>query len=263
MQKIKATFLILLVFFLVACQNNLEKKFLPEQEIKFSKNYFELLKNKNFEEALKPLNKKLKEKNETKKLLTKIAELFPKEKAKKIDLVGSSTFILNTNDKKIWSANITFQYAYDNLWLINNILLSRINDGKIIVNGVNVTPLHNSLENINKFSFLNKPFLNYLILFLAVLIPIFIIYTFIIFIRTPIKKHKWLWGFFILIGIIKFTLNWTTGYLHINLLSLNLLGSGFFYGNKFSPVFISIGLPIGAILFWLKKRKDNNTLDDE
>ena len=84
MQKIKATFLILLVFFLVACQNNLEKKFLPEQEIKFSKNYFELLKNKNFEEALKPLNKKLKEKNETKKLLTKIANYFLKKKLKKL-----------------------------------------------------------------------------------------------------------------------------------------------------------------------------------
>lgn len=255
MLKVKSLSLLFFILFFVGCQSYFEKSLLPEKEIEYSKEYFELLKMKNFEAVYKPLNDSLKTNENTKKQLLEIAELFPIEKVTKIDVIGSSIFISNMDNKKIWRANLSFQYTYSNSWLLTNINLTKVNDGELVVDGINVKPLRDSLESINKFSLEGKSFIQYLILLLSILIPLFIIFTFIVFIRTPMKKRKWLWGFFILIGLVKFTINWTTGALHINPLSFNLLGSGFFYGNAFAPVVISIGLPIGAILFWFKKKK--------
>lgn len=79
--------------------------------------------------------------------------------------------------------------------------------------------------------------------------PLIVLYSLISCIRTPMQKGKWLWIIFILIGVCQFSLNWTTGQLNINPLSINLFGLGVFSSSQYAPIFISLGIPLGAIVY--------------
>src|SRR5690606_22891732 len=128
-------------------------------------------------------------------------------------------------------------------------------DGKREIIGLNATPLAASLQEINGFSFKNADGTHYLFLAAATIIPVFIITTLVVCIRTKIARRKWLWVIFILLGVTSFSLNWTTGQTGVSPLSIQLLGVSATASSVYSPWIISVSLPIGAIVFWLRRRK--------
>ncbi len=77
----------------------------------------------------------------------------------------------------------------------------------------------------------------------------------IICIRTPVAKRKWLWILFVLVGIGAIGVNWTTGQFSFRVATLNLLGAAAVSAGPHAPWFISVGFPLGAIMFWVKRRK--------
>ncbi len=230
-------------------QKTMEEKLVPKEEVEFSKKYLSLFQAKNFEEISKPLNPKLKT-QDLYSHLERVANSFPPDPPKNIELVGSHTF--KSGDK--WQANITFQYQFPSSWLIASINLERIANGELIVNGVNVNPIKDSLENINRFTFKGKGPIHFLFLVLIFFLPVFIIFTFVVCLRTRIKKRKWLWAIFILLGYGQFSLNWTTGAGNVNPIHFQILGAGI-SGVKYAPWILSVSFPLGAILFWVKKRE--------
>jgi hypothetical protein len=131
--------------------------------------------------------------------------------------------------------------------------LERVGDGGLIVNGVNVNPIRDSLANINKFNFKGKGPIHFAILSLIVFLPVFIIFTFIVCLRTRIKRRKWLWAIFVLLGYGQFSFNWTTGAGGIKPFYVQLLGAGFMSAGKYAPWIFSISFPLGAILFWVRR----------
>ena len=231
-------------------QEKLLDKLTPHAEVEFSKKYFSFFQNQNYEAIEESIDNELKT-TDLRGRLEQIANLFPKELPKKIDLVGSHTFEMADKTQ----TNLTFQYEFSKNWLIANIVLERIDNGPVVVKGVSVNPIQDSLENINKFTLKNKSAIHYMFLLLAVAIPIFIVVTFVVCLRTPIKKLKWLWAIFILIGFVQCTINWSTGQVFYQLISFNLLGAGFFYGSQFGPVLLKVAFPLGAIIFWIKRKK--------
>lgn len=91
-------------------------------------------------------------------------------------------------------------------------------------------------------------------LFLAILVPLFTLYALILCIRTKIEKKKWLWVIFVLAGIASFSVDWTTGQWRIVPLSFQLLGAGA-SAPPYGPWVISVSLPLGAIIFLLKRKR--------
>ncbi len=250
-KALQTIFIIVLVLIVQGCnQEEFLEKLTPKAEVEFSKQYFLLFQDGNYEAIEESIDNELKNAGLRKKL-EEIANFFPKEGPKKIDLVGSRTFEMA--DK--WQANLTFQYEFSKIWIIANIVLERNSDGPLVVKGVNVNPIQDSLQNINRFELKEKSIVHFAFLSLAVLIPIFIIVTFIVCLRTPIKKRKWLWAIFVLLGFVQCTINWSTGQVAYQLLSFNILGAGFFYGNEFGPVMLKVAFPLGAIIFWIKRQK--------
>ena len=231
-------------------QQELLETFTPKAEVEFAKNYFALFQSEDYEAIEKSLDVSLKN-ADLRGRLEQITTIFPKESPQNIDIVGSRTFTMGEK----WQANLTFQYEFSQDWVIAAIVLERVGGGALIVKGVNVYPIEDSLQNINKFSLNDKPVIHYIFLALAVFIPLFIIVTFVVCLTTPIKKRKWLWAIFVLLGFVQCTINWSTGEFFYHLLSVNLLGAGFFYGNQFGPVMLKIAFPLGAILFWIKREK--------
>jgi hypothetical protein len=97
---------------------------------------------------------------------------------------------------------------------------------------------------------------------MVIIIPLFIILSIIYCFKTPLKR-KWLWILFMLFGIISFKLNWTTGDFELQLLNIRLLGAGFSRSGTVAPWILSFAVPVGAILFWIKKRKINKNFITE
>jgi hypothetical protein len=243
-------FSLCVVFLLIGCnQQTLFDKFGPKEEAEFSKQYLALFQSSDFDAIEKEINPALKN-EQLRTQLEQIAALFPKETPKDIKIVGSNTRTTN----KFRQFNLTFQYEFPTKWLLVSIVLHKEED-TLLVNGINVQPLTDSLENLNKFTFQSKPIGNYLILALAILVPLFTLFALVLCIKTPMPKRKWLWIIFILIGFCRITVNWTTGGININPLSFQLLGAGFWKVGIYAPVLISVSIPLGAIIFMIKRKK--------
>ena len=247
----KSIILGLLSLLMFGCsQEAMMEKLIPKEEVEFSRKYLSLFQSRNFEEISKRLNPQLKS-EKLQSQLEQVAQFFPPDPPKNIELVSSHTF--KSGDK--WQANIAFQYEFPSSWLIANINLERIGDGELIVNGVNVNPIHDSLENINKFTFKGKSPIHFIFFVLVGFLPLFVIFTFVVCIRTPMKKRKWLWAIFMLLGFVKFSINWTSAAININPLSFQLLGAGFVSAGKFAPWIMTISIPLGVLIFWIRREK--------
>lgn len=160
--------------------------------------------------------------------------------------------------------NLTYQFGYGSKqWVLANAAWRETPDGRREIIGLTATPLAASLQEINGFSFKKAGGTHYLLLAAALIVPVFIITTLVVCIRTKIARRKWLWVIFILLGVTSFSLNWTTGQTGISPLSIQLLGVSATASSVYSPWIISVSLPIGAIVFWLRRRKLTADLESE
>ncbi len=182
--------------------------------------------------------------------LKQIADIFPPEKPKDIKVVGANTVSTSSSSQ----FNLTFQYEYTDKWLLANVMLEKTGN-VLVVKAVHVEPLRDSLENINRFTFDGKGVAHYAVFLAAILIPVLIVVSLVLCMRTPIPKRKWLWVLFVLCGVVQFSLDWTTGAFNINPLSFQLLGAGFFKPYPFGAVTIGVSLPLGAIVFLFQRKK--------
>jgi hypothetical protein len=151
--------------------------------------------------------------------------------------------------------NLTYQFGFGSRWVLANVAWREAPDGKREIIGLSARPLAASLQEINAFSFKKAGAMHYLCLGAMIVIPIFIITTLLVCIRTKIARRKWLWIVFILIGIASFSLNWTTGQTRVSPASIHLLGIGVAASSPYSPWIISVSIPLGAFVFWLKRKK--------
>lgn len=153
------------------------------------------------------------------------------------------------------SYNVSFQFAYGSRWFVANAAWrERPNEPRQII-GMRVVPLERSLQETNAFTFSRAELTHYLVFTAALAIPIFIVWTLIVCIRTPVSGRKWLWVLFILVGFAQISLNWTTGEIQVKPLAFQLLGAGVFAAGVYAPWILSVSLPVGAIVFWVKRRK--------
>jgi hypothetical protein len=70
------------------------------------------------------------------------------------------------------------------------------------------------------------------------------------------RKKKFVWASIILlVNVVRFVVNWDTAELDFQLLHFNFFGGfSFVRSNLASPWLIGFNLPLGAILFWMKRK---------
>lgn len=222
----------------------------PKEEVDFCKQYLALFQSRDFDAIERNFSPELKNVEQYRLKLEQMANFFPDEKVKNIFLDKANFY----SDKTLHRYNLSFFYEFPSKWLFASVKLEK-KDDQIIVKGVHVQPLRESPEITNRFTFQGKGPINYIFLPFAILVEIFIIFTFVLCMITSIPKRKWLWAIFILLGFFRFDLNWTTGALTINPGFVQVLGSGFLIGGVFGPWIIQTSLPLGAIIFILKRKK--------
>ncbi len=113
---------------------------------------------------------------------------------------------------------------------------------------------------------------------LGIAVPLFIIATLIIQLRTPKLKRRILWSAVILIGCFPvFEMNWSTGAwwleapaitrtdtsINLKFLSFKLLGASILKQGYFGAWTIGVCVPLGALWFWVRKLSGGLRLKQE
>jgi len=121
------------------------------------------------------------------------------------------------------------------------------------VAGVHIERRASSLEDENKLSLSRKPFRNYLFGSAAILDVLFILYAVVLVFRTPMLS-RWKWVLACILGFGRFQFNWTTGTGDFQLLSVQVFGVGLDRVGVVGPWILDVAVPIGAMLFVIRRR---------
>jgi hypothetical protein len=175
--------------------------------------------------------------------LDQMAKTFPAGEPIGVTLVGANSFT-----GPAWSTiNLTYEFQFRDGWALSNVALKKQNGNTTIV-GFHVYPESQSLEAQNKFTLKGKSAGQYGILAAAAAIPLFIVWTLVLCVRTRFRGRKWPWILFILLGVGKLAVNWTTGALGFAIAYLQLFGAGAL-AAPYGPWMVSVSVPLGAIVF--------------
>lgn len=194
--------------------------------------------------------------DEAKEFILKTSQNLKGALIKKYSLIEQkATYGFVSSTGKSTTYRLSYEYEFTNA---NNILFITTvleKDNRLTISSFDGQVLETSLKEQAKFSFFGKPIISYIFLLFAILVLCFIIYTLINMLRCQIfKKRKILWSFIILfVSLPTIIVNWNSGALDFKMLNFQLLGVGFGQASLYTPFLLSFGIPIGALLFWLKR----------
>lgn len=241
--------IVVFALILSACNSrDMVERFVPKEDKAFAIHVFEQVQQRHFAEVEPLLDPSISHEG-LDATLTKVADIFGNEKAIDVHAIGANSFWTS----RVKRVNLTLEYQFPHRWVVAAITL-RTQDGKTVVEAFNVVPTRDSQENLNRFTFRGKSATQYAYLLLAFLVPAFIVFTLYVLWRTPVARRKWLWFIFVAFGICTMSVNWTTGETGIRLLRAQLLGFGFDNFSPYAPVLVSWAIPVGAIVFLLRRR---------
>lgn len=245
----RISFLFVLFFILAGCnQADVPQKFTSPSEQVLAKSYIDLLRQKRFDDIEKAVDPSIAGPT-LHDSLAKMAEFIPSGEPSVITLVGAHRNVTGASS----TINLTFEYGFSGKWVLMSVAFKQ-QGGRATIVGLSVVSQPASLAEQTRFSLAGKSPLQYLIFTLAILFPLFSIWTVIVCVRSKLKGRKWPWVLFILFGFGRLAVNWATGEWSFAPLSFQLLSAG-----ATAPLYgewtISVSLPIGAIIFFVLRKR--------
>jgi hypothetical protein len=249
-EKIKKLFLFLLFGFVLNISFSIDSSAKLGVQEPFAREYINLLINGQSKKYVPLLNSKIKN-STTINALKDYNKYLGSRSLVDVNLLHSwvrKTDTFGGDNKKSQKLYIyDYEYKFEDVYAVFKIKLLE-EEEKVTVLGANWQLNQKSLSEMNRLSFEKAELKHYIFIGLVGLIPLFIVVTIIAEIRTKMP-YKILWVLFSLLGVIKLSLNWSTGEISFQLLSIQLLGSGMVRSGPF-PWTLFISLPLGALLFW-------------
>jgi hypothetical protein len=240
---------ILILGMLAACsQKDILQKFASPAEQAIARKYIDELRSLDFGDIEKTIDPTIAG-DVAGGTLVKMAALIPKGTPTSVQLVGANRF---SSDSAGTTLNLIYEYQFGTQHLLMNVA-TKTKNGVLTIVGFRVRPESESLEMQNKFNLSGKSILQYGVLAAAIAMAIFTLVVLVVCIRTKMKRRKWLWILFILFGFGKLSVNWATGQWGVMVLAAQLFsasGTAAFFG----PWIVSVSLPVGAVLFLIKRR---------
>jgi len=241
--------LLIMTCILVGCdQHTLVSEIAPE-DVEYTKQYVALIQKSDFAAVEAVMAPPLKT-AQLRPTLALMASMLPPDPPISIEAVGAEVG-RSTDGTSV--TNLTLQYHYPKYWLLVQISIRRA-AGTVIVDNIYFTPLQSSYKELNAFTFNGKSVLSIAILALSMAVPIFIVASLIGCLITPIPKRKWLWCILMFVSVSHIGLNWTTGAVDFELISVGVLNVGFTQLGVDGPYYFQSTIPIGAIVFWIRRR---------
>lgn len=148
---------------------------------------------------------------------------------------------------------LTYEYDYGSSLVLASIGFTKKGDGPYAVYHLQMFPDAQAMKQHFAFSLKDKSLVHYIILALAVCLPIVCVGAFVVCLRTPILRRKWLWALGTLVGIGGVQLDWSSGIAYFHPLSFYLFGAAA-RGIEYTPWMITVSMPVGAILFFVRRQ---------
>ena len=243
---------VILGLFLTGCdQREMMRKMTPTEDYLLAREFVSQVVAGDIASAEKSLSSQL-NRDEARKGLESLSATFKHGEIKNFEVVGLYFRTGFGNNQSSRRTDMTLQMELSTGWFAGTVVTT-IEGGtrKIFIANFQSTP--DSLENMNALNLMDRPILGLLFLPLMIVMPLFSIYALVLCVRTPLKR-KWLWIVFILFSVTTLRLNWSTGGLHFQPLSVQLLGASFFRNGLVGPWIFGLSFPLGALLFLLKRR---------
>lgn len=242
---------VVLMLALAGCNSQaLVDRLAPKEDVAFAERYFAALSSGDQEEVDKSMDPALLT-AENRARLDGLVALIPPGSPRSTRLIASNVFVAK-GDRTV---SLSFEYEYESSWLVWNAVLFHPGDAATWVRGIHLQPNAESQVAVNAFRLRGKSAVHWAVLTVVVACPIFVLWSLVVAARTPIAEKKWLWLMFIAVGLVRLSFNWTTGQWGVMLFGVQLLGSGFFTAGPAAPVLLQTSLPIGAIVFWVKRKR--------
>lgn len=227
------------------------KKFTSDKEETIATGFIDKLRKRQVEEIESRLEGKLRAPG-VRDTLMKMAEMIPAAEADSVTLVGAHSQF-GDGGKVV---NLTYQYQFGDRWFLIN-CATRGEGETLRIAGINVTSIPRSLEEEYRFTLAGKSAIQYTVLAAAILFPLLSLFALVKCARDKNLRRKWAWILFILLGVGRLTIDWTTAAWGFQPLSFLLFSSGAF-ANLYGPWTISVALPLGALLYLLSRRRNQN-----
>lgn len=222
---------------------------LPQQEVAFAKDYLNRLKIRDFDHVKALIDPSLQ--NEvTDELLDNMSRTIYPGEPLAVEVVGSQIHIRDGQ----WSGNFTFDYQYAEGWLLASTALRKVDDGYRVI-GFSARRTTASQRELNAFRWTGLSPLHCAALLCEIGFLLFMVATFITCLRTKMVRRKWLWAIATLIGWGSFQFDWASGVLAYQWLSFQIIGMGATKAGPAAPWILATTLPVGAMLFWLRRPK--------
>lgn len=147
---------------------------------------------------------------------------------------------------------VNYELEYPEQWAQLSLLINVAEQYQLA--GIQLNFASASLASQNAFSFSDKSWLHYAFLFACFLMPLLVLATLWLVIKTPQLRFRWLWLLVTLIAFPVFNLNWTSGDWNMQWASIRLAGMNYYRLGDFGPWVLSFGMPIGAVLALIRTR---------
>ena len=172
----------------------------PEADQQNARSYIEMLRANQFDDILKNADPSL-EQGAVRAQLDQMAAQFPAEEPKSVKLIVAR--VTNSTDPagaQAQRVDMTYAYVFASAHVLSSVALKRTATATTIVS-FNAARIP---EDYNTFSLAGRSFAQYAALALALAVPLFTLWTVVLYIRTPLERtRKWLWCLFIVVSPLR------------------------------------------------------------
>lgn len=242
-------FALLLLGVLAGCdQAAVMKKITAPEDEAIAKRYVELLRQNKFDRLEHDFDPGINGPN-ARATLSTMAAMLPADEPLSIKVVGYGTSFFADSRR----TSVTLEYEFPHTWLLATIVTQKKGEAATLA-GFHLTPISDSLENINRFTLVGKSASQYTVLLLAITAPLCSLIALIVCIKAKIGRKKWLWLALTLVGVGKLSVDWTSGQVFLTPLAFQLPPGGA-AAALYGPWQVYVSLPLGAIIFLIVRKR--------
>lgn len=254
MTRILPIILLAASFLLSGCNNGalFITALLPEEADRFSRIFITHIGAGEVDSALALMNEEVMD-DATRKGVEDAAATFKQigqiVKIELIKFMNSKAYLTKKNKTTYMRYQVEFDGGY-----VHVMALVHNTGPDFMMSGFFLEPLPGHLAEYNTFEFEGKPIRAYVMLFLAIGVPLFILYSLYLCLTVKGVPQRFKWFVFIFFGFTSFVFNWTNELWGFQLLTLHVVGATILRDGIYGPWMLTVYVPVGAILFQRKLR---------
>ncbi len=234
-------------------QKTILEKFAPKEDEEIARKFIDAVRTARYDEAKALLDAAVKVGPDD---LARMHDIVDHGEPTKVGLVGANTAFFTRQTRSGKVTNLTYQIQFTETWVVATVRIES-DAVKRRITSAHFTPIAASLETLHRFTLTGKSVGHYVVLAAVIFVPLFIVTTIVVCFRSRVRR-PWLWAIFMVIGFGQLQFNWTTGNWAIRPISILLFGASTFR-EFYGPWILSVGLPVGALIFWFYRSRLRRT----